>query len=180
MCGVACLALIMTPQWRSYLAMAAAFGLFVVLLPAWHNYHYAGVLTFLPKSADIPENLVLKPSDLLTASPDVWARLVYQARGIAGLSNGLVQATVPLWALLGVWLATLVLVARRRAFTLRTAALMAVPLCYLGVHVVYQVALRHVTAGYLSMGLVSLAALGAMRAPSGVPAASTATGTAET
>jgi hypothetical protein len=240
LCAVACLALIVTPQWRSYLAeglseywtwlllplvvagiggrarwrtpvvgyvaaalsmvtrfnqgpallalagasllqsprarrhavaAAAAFGLVVVVLPAWHNYHYAGVLTFLPRSADIPENLVLRPSELLAPSPDTWARLTYQARGVAGLSNGLVQATFPLWALLGVWLATLVLLARRLAFTLRTAALMAVPLCYLGVHVVYQVALRHITAGYLSMGLVSLAALGAVPVPSRVPPA---------
>jgi hypothetical protein len=137
-------------------------------LPAVHNAYYGGVWVPLTRMATIPQTLVLPPARLVREWDEraTWRMVASQLRGVLALAPDLDPAlAVSLHGLQLAWLGAgmLVLWGRRGDGALRLALL--APLLYLGVHVFYKVWTyypRHVLAGHVAMGVVTLLALRAL------------------
>jgi hypothetical protein len=135
-----------------------------LVLPAAHNAYYGRVWVPLTRMATIPQTLVLPPARLFRDWDDgrTWRALGSQLRGIAALTGDLDPALrAALHGLQLAWLgAGLALLATGRGDRV-TGLAWLVPGLYLGVHVFYRVWTyypRHVLAGHVAMGLVTLVA----------------------
>jgi hypothetical protein len=151
---------------------ALALAALILPLPSLHNLYYGGQFAVTGKSQ--PHLLILPPG--------MWPRIVDDAAVLKLALNQLdhvfylnpVDEAFPRGDALSrlairglqiLWLATCILALRRRGFARGTKLLLVgVPLLYLGVHLVYAVDdyyPRHIIAGHLAMGLVTLNAVGA-------------------
>jgi hypothetical protein len=143
----------------------------ILSLPAVHNWYYGGRLSL---TGDSPaHNLRLPPSKWLRVPRDPIVRVealnhvdhvLYLNPVDDPFPRGDALSRLAIRGLQVLWLTTCVLVLRRRGFALDTVALLvSLPLLYLGVHLVYVVDdyyPRHIIAGHLAMGLVTLNAVG--------------------
>ncbi|MGV3517090.1 hypothetical protein [Luteitalea sp.] len=145
-------------RWRH-----AAVFLAILCLPLLHNLVYGGQAVFSTTSAGIAQNLEIGPGTYVRALGDGEARSQVLAR-VRDLL--VIREVSPTYAFgvrltqLGWLVAGFLIVWQRRS--LQPWLIHGIPLCYLGIHLVYQVAVyypRHVTIGYLSAALVSLLAV---------------------
>jgi hypothetical protein len=135
----------------------------LVLLPVAHNVYYGGRAVLIATTGGIPENVVAPPSLWLAAASDpaareeVWRHLRYLLY-LTTTGEGFLQ--VVMHGLQLAWLAGLIgLVVARRPIPLHAWVAMALPVLYLGVHLVYQVQVyypRHLVAGHLAMGVTAM------------------------
>jgi hypothetical protein len=164
--------------WRAWRirprAVPAVAGLVLAmaLLPAAHNLYYGRQLVWSTLQAQGPGATAIAPRELtrVLRDPEVREKVWYQVDHMFYLHTLRDQFPRGDWVSWGairgiqlVWLAVGVLILARRAASGIAAALMALPLVYLGVHLVYHVEFyypRHVIAGHLAMGLVTLFAVG--------------------
>jgi hypothetical protein len=147
---------------RPRAAMAAA-GLFgaIALLPALHNYYYGGRFVPLTTSAAIPQNLVLRPAQLLDVprDPEVRSRLRTQVTRLLYLGGPDRVFEVAVRGLQVTWLAGVgaAVLTRRRGLPL--ALMVGLPVAYLVPHLFYQAYHgypRHFLAGCFALGAVIL------------------------
>jgi hypothetical protein len=143
----------------------------ILSLPGLHNLYYGGQLALTGKSQP----------HLLRLAPTTWPRILDDAAVLKEALNQLDHvfyinpvhdppprgdelSRAAMRGLQVLWAATCVLALRRRGFARGTKLLLVgLPLLYLGVHLVYVVDdyyPRHVIAGHLAMGLVTMNAVG--------------------
>jgi hypothetical protein len=143
----------------------------ILLIPGWHNLYYGGQLAVIGRPQP----------HLLRLPPEKWPRilddLTVRRQALNQLDHvfyvnpvddppprGDALSRLAMRGLQVLWLTACVLALRRRGFARGTKALLlGLPLLYLGVHLVYVVDdyyPRHVIAGHLAMGLVTLNAVG--------------------
>jgi hypothetical protein len=160
--------------WRLRLRSAIAvlvLSLVILSLPAWHNWYYGGRPSLTGDSP--PQNLRLPPQKWLRVlrEPTVRKEALNHLDHIFYVNpvddpppRGDKLARLAVRGLQVLWLAAGVLVLLGRGRTSGAdALLLGLPLLYLGVHLVYVVDdyyPRHIIAGHLAMGLVTLNALG--------------------
>jgi hypothetical protein len=152
--------------------VVAGLVLAMLLLPAAHNLYYGRQLVWTTRGGAIADNLVLTPRDLPRAIADsaVRQRVWYQVDHMFYLHTlrdkfprGDWVSWVVIHGIQLLWGVVAILTLARRAAPGMTKALLALPLVYLGVHLVYQADFyypRHIIAGHLAMGLVTLNAVG--------------------
>jgi hypothetical protein len=156
-------------------AVAIAAPAIVILLLVAHNYAYGGRVVLLPLSAALPENVSLSWHDVTTRSiGQVGPVLVEQLARLAYLSGQVPrdhEARAVVWALLALWVWTLVLplvrVGRRRQPSRRVDlwrwAIALWPAAHLLPFVSLNVANfypRHLIIAWLAMGLAAMAVAG--------------------
>ena len=162
--------------WRHVIAAAALF-LAVALWPLAHNVYYGGQWVLGATSATIPDNLLVRPGQLLhpsNALPAIQAHaeaVFYYGRGRDYYGGGrlayVFRGLQIVWILAIAW--TLVAPSSTRG---RRLALLLVPLLYLGVHLFYQVTPyypRHIIIGHMAMGAMALLAMTRLRPISSRP-----------
>ena len=149
---------------------ALALAALLLTLPAWHNLYYGGTLVVAGRTQ--PHLVKVPPRDWLRALDDskVKKLALNQIDHVFYLNpvddpfpRGDWLSRAAIRGLQVLWLATAALALRRRGFAPGAKVLLAVPLLYLGVHLVYVVDdyyPRHVIVGHLAMGLVTLNAIG--------------------
>jgi hypothetical protein len=157
---------------RSRLALGAlALAALILALPSLHNLYYGGQLALTGQSQP----------HLLRLPPALWPRMFHDPRLRKEALNQLDHvfylnpvddppprgdelSRAAMRGLQVLWLAACVLALRRRGFEPGAKMLLlGLPLLYLGVHFVYVVDdyyPRHIIAGHLAMGLVTLNAAG--------------------
>lgn len=140
------------------------------LAPAAHNLIYGHQFVLLPTSAGIPQNLVLPPFDFLTGLDDPGVRITafLQLRLLLGIvPSGLVWnttwVTVPMHLLQALFIfACIDMISNWRHRTLTSKLLMLLPLLYLIVQFPFILTVnypRHIAAGIIAMGYVTMYAL---------------------
>jgi hypothetical protein len=143
----------------------------VLALPSLHNLYYGGQLVLAGRSQP----------HLLKLPPALWPRILHDPAVAKQALNQLdhvlyanpvddppprgdALSRVAIRGLQVLWATACVLAIRRRGFAPGTKLLLVgLPVLYLGVHLVYVVDdyyPRHIIAGYLAMGLVTLNAVG--------------------
>ncbi len=143
----------------------------ILSLPGLHNLYYGGQLALTGKSQP----------HLLRLPPAMWPRMLDDTAVLKEALNQLDHvfyinpvhdppprgdelSRAAMRGLQILWAATCVLALRRRGFARGTKLLLVgLPLLYLGVHLIYVVDdyyPRHVIAGHLAMGLVTMNAVG--------------------
>jgi hypothetical protein len=154
-------------------AVVAALVLVALMLtlPAWHNLYYAGQLAFVGKDQPHLVRLPVEQWPRIVSDPKIRMVALDQLDHDFYLNpvndpppRGDDVARAAMRWLQILWLATCVLVFRRGGFDpVTTAALVGLPLLYIGVHFVYVVDdyyPRHILVGHFAMGLVTLNAVG--------------------
>jgi hypothetical protein len=141
-------------------------------LPAAHNLYYGGKLVWSTGNQGAPVNSVLPPRALLRFAddPKVRDRAWYQVDHMFYLHTlrdrfprGEHVSWVAIHGMQLLWLAVGLLTLARRGAPGTTKILLGLPLVYLGVHLFFVVDFyypRHIIAGHLAMGLVTLYAVG--------------------
>ena len=171
------LALLGVFAWRTWRARpratvgSLALVALILSLPAWHNFYYGG--RFAVAGKDQPHLLRLPPQKWPRILDDAAVRkealnqldhLFYVRPVDDPPPRGDALSRLAIRGLQVLWLATCLVALRRRGFAPGTKLLLlGLPLLYLGVHFVYVVDdyyPRHIIAGYLAMGLVTLNAVG--------------------
>ncbi len=152
--------------------VAAGLVLAMLALPAAHNLYYGGQLVWTTLTGTTAANLVVRPRDLasLLTEPAERQKVWYQVDHIFylhTLRDPFPRGDWVSWAAIHgiqlVWLAVGLGTLARRAVPGATKVLVGLPLVYLGVHLFYQADFyypRHIIAGHLAMGLVTLNAVG--------------------
>ena len=149
---------------RPKLVLVSGLLLLVFLaLPAIHNYAYGHKLVLLTSSADIPANLKLPPGQLLHIfdDPKVLGRVWIQFKFLVGLVKvDFIDTSIPIWALLLLWLGLGVnwIVSRRKSKWM-AGLLLILPALLIGVQFFFILNTsypRHLVAGYEVMGIVCL------------------------
>lgn len=155
---------------RPVLAVAGLV-LAMLLLPAAHNLYYGRRLVWTTMQLG-PATTSVAPGELasLLTNPAVRDRVWYQVDHMFYLHalrdpfpRGDWVSWVAIRGIQLVWLAAVFLTLARRAAPGTTKVLMGLPLVYLAVYIVYHVDFyfpRHIIAGHLAMGLVTLHAVG--------------------
>jgi hypothetical protein len=162
---------------RPALLALGVFGV-IAVLPLAHNLVYGHQFVVSSTSGTIPDNLDMPPAVLARAlgadGPERRA-LLHKGALMLHAAHGpqfMVEDAPTDWVtdlgfhgLQAVWLATGLALLLARALDLRTA-LWLTPALYLGLHAVYVIHIyypRHIVAGYLAMGLVSMLWWGRLR-----------------
>ena len=163
--------------WRAWparsRAVVGALGLVTLMLtlPTWHNLYYGGQLALVGKDQPHLVRMPVERWPRILSDPAVRMVALDQLDHDFYLNpvndpppRGDDVARAAMRWLQILWLATCVLVLRRGGFDgITTAALVGLPLLYIGVHFVYVVDdyyPRHILAGHFVMGLVTLNAAG--------------------
>ncbi len=152
----------------------------ILALPSLHNLYYGGQLVLAGRSQ--PHLLKLPPSlwPRILHDPAVAKEALNQLDHVLYLNpvddpppRGDALSRLAIRGLQVLWAAACVLAIRRRGFAPGTKLLLVgLPVLYLGVHLVYVVDdyyPRHIIAGYLAMGLVTLNAVGRGWPRNGLP-----------
>jgi hypothetical protein len=157
-------------RWRAALACLSIFAA-LALLPAVHNVVYGNTLVFTPTGANVPQNLLLRPSELDGVFDDRATRelLVDQAARtfyfkpaeefVAALpySGSLARLFHGLQLL---WVAAIVFaIAKRRLLSFEAKALLLVPALLLLPFLFYNPLVyypRHMVAGHLAMAITAM------------------------
>jgi hypothetical protein len=180
-------------QWpKRTTVLAAVVVVSIMLMPAVHNLYYGGELVFTTRSAEITENLILRPADYWLALRDEEARarvtrhlgrLFYDAAandepypmdggGLRPVFRGL--QILWLAAILSLFVSGSVrLVGRRpgvrcklhplRLAHFRHLMILCVPVVYLAPHLFYQANPRHIVVAHLAMAMTTLYGVGVAR-----------------
>lgn len=172
------LALLAMFAWRAWrirprpAVMATGLVFAMLTLPLVHNLYYGGRAIWTTTGGAAAINYVLPPRELfrLFDDRDIQARTWYQIDHMFYLHTLRDQFPRGDWvswaAIHGIqllWLAVGLGTLARRNAPRTTKLLVGWPLVYLGVYLVYQVDYsypRHIIAGHLAMGLVTLHAVG--------------------
>jgi hypothetical protein len=158
-------------QPRRALVAVGLFGV-IAVLPLVHNVVYGHRFVLLTTSGSIPRNLDTSPAAIVSALSGGEAErrmlrrkatlLLHAAHDAAFTVNGAPTGWVTelgFHGLQAAWLAAGLGLLVARAADVRSA-LLATPALYLGIHVIYTIDVyypRHIVAGYLAMGLASMA-----------------------
>jgi hypothetical protein len=150
----------------------AALGLFgvIAVLPLAHNLVYGHQFVLWSASASVPGNLDTPPTAIALAlggdGAERRALLLKSALALHAAHGPQFMVAPTDWVtdlgfhgLQAVWFATALGLFLARKFDIRSA-LLVTPVLYLGVHMVYVIDVyypRHIVAGYLAMGLLSMA-----------------------
>jgi hypothetical protein len=171
------LALLGVLAWRTWrLRPRATLAVLVLVaiilsLPTWHNLYYGGRLAVAGKSQPhlvrLPPRAwihILDDPALMKEALNQLDHIFYVRPVDDPPPRGDALSRLVIRGLQVLWLATCLVALRRRGFAPGAKALLlGLPLLYLGVHFVFVVDdyyPRHIIAGHLAMGLVSLNALG--------------------
>ncbi|MGE0705807.1 MAG: hypothetical protein AB7P22_17945, partial [Vicinamibacterales bacterium] len=160
-------------SWSGRLLPAAVLGA-VLLLPLAHNLYYGDAFVLTTRSIAIPQNLELRPAQLLQwpLDPDVsdavrlrLSELVFLQAGWFGVD----ELQLGLRLCQALWLIAIPLALWRRTWF--HTAIVVLPVAFLAVHILYQISYyypRHLIAGHLAMALApALMALPSPFAPIG-------------
>lgn len=135
-------------------------GLFlgVTLLPLAHNLYFGGTAVLTTASATIPENLANDPLSPAGVQ-NVASRTRDQLNGILYLGRFRGPLTQSFLGLQLIFVVALGAAAARAPIRWRHLLIGMVPVAYLAVHIVYQVAVyypRHIVAGYLAIACFAI------------------------
>ena len=164
--GIAWIMLLTAAQsWKKHLRwllLAGLLALGIALLPLLHNIYFGGEWEPTATSGAMSLNLVLTPTTWLAyfRGDPAAVETVREQMEMLFLIKEAPRSMWPTLVVLAVcllgWLVTCGrAIARRRA---KDLAWLAVPLCFLAIHLVYGVSTyypRHIVVGYLSMAAVS-------------------------
>lgn len=146
-------------HWRRRIVWLSIVFVAMLLLPLAHNLYYGGRFVLATTNSQIPQNLVLRPAELVQAAvggpkADV---LHNQLTYLLGLPEGLpVDVSAVLYGMQALWLVCVFVAIRQAHWFERVLHLL--PLAYLLPHVIFNVELyypKNIVVGYLAMVLVS-------------------------
>jgi hypothetical protein len=159
---------------RRLLVIALGVALAIALLPAVHNLAYGGRFVASTTSMAHDQKISLGDLDQVFSNTHVGALIRGHIDAIlySPPKQRLTTASFGwlLWTLLGLWIAALVAtigMQRRRRFSVSHWLILLLPIAYLAPHIVYQVEIyfpRHIIAGYLAMGVSTMAVIASFAA----------------